>query len=89
MAKSTPMPTKTEKYPYPSRYGSHASMVDEGMTEQLGNEKLVVCKDENGYYITEKNRLDDNCDANRYGSSDARDMKKWGVEPNEPAVNQV
>ena len=83
MAKSTPMPTKTEKYPYPSHYGSYAAMVNEGMTEQLENEKLVVCKDENGYYITERNRLDTKlADPNRYASSDARDLKKWRVEPN-------
>lgn len=81
MAKST-LPSKTEKYPFPSHYGSHASMVDKGLTEQLGDEKLVVCKDEEGYYVTEKNRLDTKlADANRYANSAARDMRAQGIEP--------
>ena len=78
--KTTPLPTKVEKYPYPSHYGSHTMMVDQLLTDQLGNEKLVVCKDEAGHYITEKKRLDGLADPNRYGSIDARDLKKWGVE---------
>lgn len=82
MAKASPLPTKVEKYPYPSHYASHGMMLVQAMTEQLGDEKLVVCKDEEGYYITEKKRLDNNlADPNRYGNPDARDLKKWGVEP--------
>jgi class 3 adenylate cyclase len=59
---------KTEKvvtYPYPSRFGSHTSMV---VAEN--EDGTVKCKDEFGDYITFKNRLDDNCaDSNRYAES--------------------
>ena len=58
-----------------SWFGSHADMVAE--PEELKANKFlhhlhhseVVCKDDRGYYITEKNRLDDGlADPNRYGS---------------------
>ena len=56
-----------KKYPYPSRFGSHQSMVDEAKTEELNNEKRVVCLDEYGHYETDKSRLDDGlADINRY-----------------------
>jgi hypothetical protein len=81
-SKSAPMPTKNEKYLFPSHYGSHTSMVDQGLTEQLGNAELVVLKDEEGYYVTEKKRLDTKlADANRYANSAARDMRAQGIEP--------
>lgn len=32
-------------YPYPSHYGSHASMIDQEATDKLGDPKLVVLKD--------------------------------------------
>ena len=51
-------PTKKEKYLYPSRFGSHFSMIDEEKTSELNDEKLVVLHDEHGYYITERTRLD-------------------------------
>ena len=43
---------KKEKYPYPSRYGSHRSMV----VHEDGNR--VVCEDEYGQYWTTVDRLD-------------------------------
>ena len=50
-----------EKYPYPSLFGSHSSMV----VEDLGAE--VICQDEFGTYKTAKNRLDNGlADSNRY-----------------------
>jgi len=65
--KSSSSSNKGEKYPYPSFYGSHVSMVDEAKTAELGDPKLVVCKDEHGEYITERKRLDDGlADPNRY-----------------------
>ena len=50
-----------EVYPYPSRYGSHRSMV----VSQFGC--VVVCKDEFGEYETTKDRLDNGlADPKRY-----------------------
>ena len=68
---------KAEKYPYPSRYATHASMVHERMTEILNDPKLVVCKDERGFYITEKNCVDNGiADPKRYCyRDDERDLK--------------
>lgn len=64
--------TKSD-YPFPSRFGSHASMIDEVATVALGDQSfyvggpLVVIKDEFGTYTTERNRLDNRCaDPNRY-----------------------
>lgn len=60
---------KTEKYKleYPSRYGSHASMIDEAATADMNDPNKVVCKAELGLYITERNRLDNGlADPNRY-----------------------
>jgi hypothetical protein len=49
---------------YPSRFGSHKSMVDASIVPK--DENLVVCKDEFGHYVTERKRLDDRCaDPNR------------------------
>jgi hypothetical protein len=62
-------------YVYPSWYGSHTSMIDEELTADLNDEKLVVCKDENGCYLTERNRLDNHlADPNRYSSEKARNL---------------
>ena len=81
---------KPEKYLYPTHYGSHASMIDEEATKQLNQEKLVVCKDENGWYVTDKNRTDGrSADSNRYASKNARDMKFWGIDKNQPKVNPL
>jgi hypothetical protein len=54
-------------YNYPSRFGSHAAMIDKDRTEKLKNPDLVVCKDEFGFYTTEKKKLDSGvADPNRY-----------------------
>ena len=45
-------PKKAEPYPYPSRFGSHKSMV----VSEHGDK--VICKDEFGEYRTFVNRLD-------------------------------
>ena len=58
-----------------SWFGSHADMVVE-LEELKANKFLhhlhhseVVCKDDKGYYITEKNRLDNGlADPNRYNA---------------------
>ena len=43
-----------EEYPYPSRYGSHASMV----VENNEGDAWIVCKDEKGPYVTSRIHLD-------------------------------
>jgi len=45
----------------PSPYGTHSSMVVDIDSEAKGHnipKDKVICKDENGYYITFKNRID-------------------------------
>ena len=60
-----------------SHYGSHADMVVELEELQLGDlvelrdmeDYETVCKDDKGYYITERSRLDDGlADPNRYSN---------------------
>ena len=46
------------KYPYPSRFGSHASMINHEETAKLNNLNYVVCTDEFGDYITLISSLD-------------------------------
>jgi len=59
-----------ERYKYPTRYGSHLSMVDEEKTGELNKENKVVIEDEHGYYITDESRLDSGlADPNRYKTS--------------------
>ena len=58
----------------PTPFGSHSSMV---VSSDLADRDIgpneVVCSDENGYYITFKNRLDTNlADPNRYGFKNNR-----------------
>ncbi len=75
---------KVSSYPYPSRFGSHKSMVeydplnpqestiDPNILGLLGviTENRVVCQDENGFYITSRSRLDNGlADPNRYPSN--------------------
>ena len=61
---------KPEPYTYPTRYGSHASMVDMEKTGELNKENKVVIQDEHGYYITDESRLDNGlADPNRYKTS--------------------
>tara|TARA_Y100000385_G_C12950893_1_gene575424 strand:+ start:544 stop:831 length:288 start_codon:yes stop_codon:yes gene_type:complete len=54
----------------PSPYGSHSSMVVDIEKEAKGNNvpvDKVICKDEKGYYITYKKRLDNGlADPSRY-----------------------
>jgi len=52
-------PQSKEKYPYPTRFGSHTSMIDEEKTSELNDKNKVVLLDEHGYYITGRTRLDD------------------------------
>jgi hypothetical protein len=66
--KSAPLPTPEKKgpYAYPSRFGSHASMVVK-RNEAAGT---CVCEDEYGRYKTTIDRLDDKlADPNRYAES--------------------
>lgn len=61
-------PQKQKAYGFPSRFGSHSSML---ATEQgdinTPDEKYVACVDEYGRYITERSRLDTGlADPNRY-----------------------
>ena len=59
------MATKEPKYPYPSQFGSHASMVEEEFPQE--DVRMVVCRDERGLYRTPKARLDNGvADPNRY-----------------------
>jgi hypothetical protein len=56
---------------FPSRFGSHKSMIDSTIVPK--DENLVVCKDEFGHYVTEKKRLDDRCaDPNRFANTKYR-----------------
>lgn len=51
----------TETIETPSQYGSHKSMVVNIDREAEGHnvpEDKVICKDEKGYYVTYKKRLD-------------------------------
>lgn len=53
-----------KQYPYPSRFGSHQSMV----IEERG--KWVICEDENGRYATNPKFLDSGlADPHRYSTS--------------------
>lgn len=63
---------KDEPYTkFPSPYGSHKSMVNEEY--KFNDPKFVVCVDEHGPYLTEKNRLDSGlADPNRYRNVDLR-----------------
>ena len=71
---------KEEAYTkFPSPYGSHKSMVDESC--KLANDKFVVCIDEFGPYVTERNRLDSGlADPHRHATAEWRreKLKKEG-----------
>ncbi len=59
--------SKTIAYPYPSRFGSHKSMV---VKEDTFNTDCCFCEDEFGIYHTKLSRLDNGrADPNRYASS--------------------
>ena len=54
----------------PSRYGSHASMIDENLQEAVADEGWVILRDENGVYNTTRDRLDTGlADPRRYDSA--------------------
>jgi hypothetical protein len=60
-------------------FGSHESMVCDNMLQDtvLGVNRIlagaVLLKDDSGYYVTERKRLDDGlADPNRYSSAAAR-----------------
>jgi len=62
MSKESRPVAATVKYPYPSRFGSHKSMV-----VKENEDGTVVCLDEFGEYTTPKNRIDNgSSDPNRY-----------------------
>ena len=52
----------------PSWFGSHSSMVVDQTQENMTlSDDEVLCKDDKGYYVTKKNRLDSGlADPNRY-----------------------
>tara|TARA_Y100001938_G_C8024956_1_gene397467 strand:- start:188 stop:424 length:237 start_codon:yes stop_codon:yes gene_type:complete len=65
-----------KKITTPSWFGSHTSMVVDHTKIETKNKDMelsgekVVCQDDLGYYITEKNRLDNGlADPNRYSNS--------------------
>lgn len=62
----------------PSFFGSHNKMVvSSDLFEAELKENEVVCKDDDGYYITVKNRLDTNlADPNRYSGRREVFLKK-------------
>ena len=58
--------TKVVKYPYPSRFGSHKSML---INDDLIDNN-ITCEDEFGEYNTTRDRLDNGrSDPNRYTTS--------------------
>lgn len=60
------MAKSKEVYKYPSRFGSHTTMAVEDETFELNHDE-VVCEDEFGRYITNRNRLDNGlADPNRF-----------------------
>ena len=76
-------------YPYPSRYGSHKSMVNEGATEVLDIKSWVVCEDEVGRYVTRTKKLDSGMvDPHRLASKEKRrEIKKGLNRDNEEKSN--
>ena len=67
-----------QKYPYPSRFGSHKSMV----VKEDG--EFVFCEDEFGQYKTLKNRLDNGCaDPFRYAEERIQKLFQGKEKPEE------
>jgi hypothetical protein len=64
-------------------FGSHADMVvdmSNYKSVQLG-ENEVVCKDDKGFYVTSKNRIDSGiADPNRYSNTKARILLEQAQE---------
>lgn len=60
-----------------SAFGSHSDMIvsceDPAIQTIKIDDNQIICKDDSGYYITEKNRIDSGlADPNRYASINAR-----------------
>ena len=56
-----------KNYPYPSRFGSHKTMIDVPLTAALGDRTQVVLRDEFEAYTTTRDSLDNGCaDPRRY-----------------------
>jgi len=60
-----------------SAFGSHSDMIvqleDVNIETLKIDDNQIICKDDSGYYITEKNRIDSGlADPNRYGNEKAR-----------------
>jgi hypothetical protein len=60
-------------------FGSHSDMIvscEDPVIQTIKiDDNQIICKDDSGYYITEKNRIDSGlADPNRYASSSARKM---------------
>jgi len=71
------VPVKQESYDYPTRFGSHSSMIDEEKTGELNDDQKAVLKDEHGFYTTYKNRLDSGLsDPSRYRGDRLKFFKK-------------
>lgn len=73
---------KKEELKYPSTFGSHQVMVDEELSEKINDEKMVVCKDDHGSYVTFKNRLNNGMSDNYRNTSEEfrkKQLVKFGV----------
>lgn len=78
MAKVTQL-AKQEKYNYPSRFGSHKSMVVKD-----NSDGTVVCEDEFGEYTTFTNRIDSGLsDPNRYALDRVQKLFQGKEKPEE------
>lgn len=70
MAAKTLEVNSKKSYAYPSRFGSHSSMINVLETEKLSSESDVVVSDEYGDYVTTRNKLDSGeADPARYRES--------------------
>ena len=65
-----------KKITTPSWFGSHASMVVDHTELQVGGKDIklaehsVLCQDDRGYYVTDKDKLDNGlADPNRYSAT--------------------
>lgn len=69
-------------------FGSHSDMVvscddPKIQTLKIGDDQ-IICKDDAGYYITQKNRIDSGlADPNRYGNDKAR-FSPQGIDTETP-----
>jgi len=57
MGKKKLKPKAQGDYPYPSRFGSHSSMMVDPQPEDLGQDEVFL-EDEYGQYVTERKFLD-------------------------------